>query len=159
MDWTALEDELTDDLVRQVREMMAEHPELEFTAVTAAPLYYETEGVISLPPLGFNTDGELSDLAGDWEFFPLDWLAPERQSQVMRVLEEEACRADVEHWQVTFQLFVSMLIRVCQRSRRELNGMPVYIHDPEDPGYEFLLRSTLTADEVAEHFPELDEAE
>ncbi len=153
----ALEDELTGELVKQVREMMAEHPGLEFTAVTAAPLYYETEGVISLPPLGFNTDGELSDLAGDWEFFPVDWLAPGRQRHVVRALEEEACRAGVEHWQETFQLFVSMLIRVCQRSRRELDGMPVYIHDPEDASYEFLLRSTLTADELAEHFPEFDE--
>jgi hypothetical protein len=160
VNWTALETELTTELVKQTRQMMAEHPTIEFSAAAVGQLYYETDGVIHVPLLGLNTDGEISELPGDWEFYPLDWLpTSERTRQVHQALRDEACRSSVQHWHDTLDEFLAMLVRVCQRARQELDGLPVFIYDDNDPRFEYLLRGTLTEAEVAEHFPELNEAQ
>ena len=153
MDWDTLETELTTALVEQVRGMIADFPGLDFHAAALGPLYHETDGIISLPDLNFNTDGELSELPGDWEIPAVDWLPDGRGGEIERALQEEACRSTVEHWHETFKRYLAVLIRACGNAREQLDGVLVFIYDDDDPNYEFLLRSCLTEDELAQHFP------
>ncbi|HCT79672.1 MAG TPA: hypothetical protein DGT23_24525 [Micromonosporaceae bacterium] len=159
MDWDTLEAELTTALVDQVREMIADFPGLEFHAAALGQLYYETDGVITLPGLAFNTDGVLSELPGDWEFEAIDWPPDGRGREIERMLQDEACRSTVQHWHETFERFLAMLIRACGNAREQLDGFLVFIYDDDDPNYEFLLRSCLTESELAQHFPEIGQAE
>jgi hypothetical protein len=165
-DWRALENELTDALVRAVSGVAADHPDERCYAAALWLLYRETDGPIRLPLLSVNTVEALDRVPADdrddlrwspadWEFDEVDWLPDELARRWEHDLAVHARRGTVAQWDATFDRFVTALVTVCRRARRGLGGLPVVVLDPEL--HPTVIPRILTKTEVSRMFPELDE--
>ncbi|MEU8657339.1 DUF4303 domain-containing protein [Actinoplanes philippinensis] len=166
-DWATLEHELTTALVRAVRSVIAEHPGERFYAAALWLLYREADGPIRLPLLGADTvaaiagatPGDRDDLRwspADWDHDVIDWLPGDEGRRWEHDLTAHACRGTSAQWEATFRRYVTALVTVCRRARRELGrDLLVVIVDPEL--HETVIPRILPASEVRRHFPELDE--
>ena len=141
-DWKGFEAALLDAL------LAAAASDGPYRAAALSDLYAETDGIITAPMLGLNTDGEQMDSPPDWEFFIDDW-AP---NSWVEALTAEACSGTVEHWQTTFERYQDVLARICRRASARL-GIPVFYI--EHSRYEEMLGRCLTPAQLAELFPEV----
>lgn len=162
-DWAGLERDLTDAVVRAVSAVVAEHSDERFYAAALWLLYRESDGPIHFPMLSVNSVEALAETdpddredlrwsPADWAYQDADWLPDDRWP---RDLTAFACRGTGEQWDAAFSRFVTALVNVCKRARRELRGLPVVVLDPEL--HEELIPRILSAAEVRRHFPEFDE--
>jgi hypothetical protein len=166
-DWAGLERDLTAAVVRGVSSVIAEHPDERFYAAALWLLYRESDGPIRFPMLAANTVEALErnpaddrdDLRwspGDWEHDDVAWLSAEDIARWERDLTAHACRGTSQQWDAVFRRFVTALVTVCRRARRELGSdLVVVVIDPEL--HETVIPRILSAPEVRRHFPELDE--
>ncbi|WP_093621937.1 DUF4303 domain-containing protein [Actinoplanes philippinensis] len=166
-DWATLERDLTTALVRAVTSVLAEHPGERFYAAALWLLYRESDGPIRLPLLAANTVAAIErtpaddrdDLRwspADWEHDIIDWLPGDDWRRWEHDLTAHACRGTPAQWEAAFRRYVTALVTVCRRARRELGrDLLVVIIDPEL--HETVIPRLLAAPEVRQHFPELDE--
>jgi hypothetical protein len=167
MEWARFEDAVVAGVDRAVRAAVAAHPGERFYAAALAHIYRETDGPITLPGLGVNSDEALArfpDLRwspADWEGYDDGWLGAETGAWE-RALTEEACRGTTRQWETTFRRYLTVLVKACRRVRRSLVADGVTDREfvvlvLDDELHESLVKRVLPAAEVARHFPELDE--
>ncbi|PMR58795.1 hypothetical protein C1A38_22760 [Verrucosispora sp. ts21] len=173
LDWAGFECALVDALVQAVRSAVAEHPGERFYAAVLDGVYRETDGQITLPNLGMNSIEALAQLpvedqadvrwsAADWDHYDDEWLAGDLARDWERQLTEEACRGTTRQWEATFRRYLSMLVRVCKRSREVLRTSGVTDRDfvvllLDDEYHEVLIKRVLTKGEVSRYFPGYDQ--
>lgn len=133
-DWDRFEAALLDSLLAAANEGGP------YRAVALSHVYSETDGIISAPWLGLNTDGEAMDSPADWEFFTIDW-APEGW---FPELVEQACSGSVEHWEATYARYQEMIADICRDAGARL-GIPVFYLDGSEREEELLSRSLTEA--------------
>ncbi len=110
-------------------------------------LYAETDGVIKVPMLYLNDDGEYMDLPTDWKV-GLCW-APELW---INALIAEACSGTVSHWEDIFARYQDVLVQICVAAGARL-GIPVFFVDQDC--YEETLARCLTPPQLRSLFPEV----
>jgi hypothetical protein len=167
-DWARFEDVLVDGMVGTVRATVASDPGERYYAAALSGIYSETDGVISLPLLGIDTASALADRGedddefqwspADWEVVDDDWL-PEGEGTAWRqALTAYACRGSTADWDAAYDEYLATLVRACLRSRailcEKLDDFLIVLID--DIRTEELIRATMTAKEVRQHFPYFD---
>lgn len=173
MDWARFERVLVDALVEAVRSTVADHPDQRFYAAVLDRIYRETDGRLTLPSLAMNSVEALAQLhaeeqaevrwsAADWDHYDDEWLAEDLARDWERRLTAEACRGTTRQWEVTFRRYLSMLVRVCKRSRVALRTSGVTDREfvvllLDDEYHETLIKRVLTKREMSRHFPEYDQ--
>ena len=162
----ALEDELVAGIVTMVTEVA--DGERRLYAAALGNIYAETDGVISLPSLGVNSEQELAGHESirwnppDWDNWWDSWLPDERWRHWEQAITDEAGRGSRQQWHRTFGRYLSTLTRVCKRSRAVLHASGV-THDRfvvvvlVDDHREALLQHVLGKRELYRLFPEYDE--
>ncbi|MBC9715009.1 DUF4303 domain-containing protein [Streptomyces sp. TRM66268-LWL] len=168
MDWPAFEDELTAGVVAKVTQAAGVGDRLY--AAVLGEFYAETDGVIRLPMLGANSEEALAaDVDARWSLPDWDtvwhpWLPEARWEFWERSLTEEACRGSVRHWERTFDRYLTSLVHVCKRARKQLRtegvtdqGFVVVVLTDDDTE-DGLLRRILGVREMRRLFPAYEEA-
>ncbi|MEV6447325.1 DUF4303 domain-containing protein [Amycolatopsis sp. NPDC051716] len=172
LNWADFEQTLHDGVVRAVASAVADHPGERFYAAALNHVYREEDGHITLPLLGINSlealalepaelRAELRWSAPDWDLHRDDWLPGNAAERWEKDLTTHACSGTAEHWQATFDRYLTTLVGVCLRARETLCEQGV-THDDfvvlllDEEQHETLIRQVLTADEVRRHFPDLD---
>jgi len=166
-DWVGLERDLTAALVRAVSSVIAARPDERFYAAALWLLYRESDGPIRFPLVAANTveaiqrapaedRDDLRWAPADWDHSDIDWLPDEDGRRWERDLTAHARRGTSAQWDAAFRRFVTALVTVCRRARRELRrDLVVVVID--DELHETVIPRILPAAEVRRHFPELDE--
>lgn len=163
LDWMEFEDDLVTGVVLKVTERAGggDRP----YAAGLAEIYAETDGVIRLPMLGAVSQEEVArdeDLlwsVPDWETQWFEWLPEDRWQHWEKTLTDEAGRSSTRHWERTYARFLTVLIRVCKRARKQLLAagvtdrrfVVVVLTDDDDE--ERLLRRVLGERELSRLFP------
>lgn len=166
-DWAGLERDLTAALVRAVSSVIAAHPDERFYAAALWVLYRESDGPIRFPLLAANTveaiqrapaedRDDLRWSPADWDHEDIGWLSDEGGRRWERDLTAHARRGTSAQWDAAFRRFVTALVTVCRRARREL-GRDLVVVVIDDELHEKVIPRILPAAEVRRHFPELDE--
>jgi hypothetical protein len=109
-------------------------------------LYAETDGVIGVPSLFLNDDGEDMDSPADWGDGIDDW-APEPW---IETLTAEACSGTVSHWEDIFARYQDVLVQICVAAGAHL-GIPVFYVDYDR--YEQTLTRCLSPAQLRSLFP------
>jgi HEAT repeat protein len=172
-DWVGFQRELVASLVQAVRSAAAERPGERFYAATLDGIYRETDGVITLPNLGLNSEEALAHLPAeqrsdlrwspaDWDGYDVNWLPDDRGRSWEHALAAEACRGTQQQWNSTFNKYLTTLVRVCKQARTALRTTGVtdkhfLVLLLDDEHHVSLLRRCLTRSELSRHFPEFDE--
>lgn len=162
LNWAALENELVAGAVVKVTEHADQVGPLYAAAL--GELYAETDGVIRLPMLGANSEGELDEedlrwSLPDWNALWAPWLPEDRWCHWEQALTEEAGRCSTRHWERTFDTYLTMLTRVCKRVRTQLRTAGVtdrrcvVVVLTDDDDQERLLRRILGVRELNRLFP------
>jgi hypothetical protein len=143
LDWDAFREALQTALLEAVS-AEAGGP---WRAAALDGLYAETDGVIKVPMLYLNDDGEYMDSPADWKI-GLCW-APE--SWIV-ALTSEACSGTVSHWEDIFARYQEVLVGICVAAGAHL-GIPVFFvnHDC----HEETLARCLTPSQLRLLFPEV----
>lgn len=111
-------------------------------------LYAETDGVIGVPSLFLNDDGEDMDSPADWGDGIDDW-APEPW---IEALTTEACSGTVSHWEEIFARYQDLLVQICVAAGAHL-GIPVFYINYDC--YEQTLARCLSPTQLRSLFPDV----
>ena len=96
--------------------VMKDHPNESFYAAAFHEFYAEEEGQISIPWLGANSAEAIDEGYTGWG--PPNWYWDEipfendQLHDLQGALEDEACRADADHWHKTHSRFMDAMVKV-----------------------------------------------
>lgn len=114
--WKAYEKLLTKLAYDAIVGVMKDHPTESFYAAAFHGFYAEEEGTITIPLLGANSAEAIDEGYTGWGAPNWYWdeipFETDKLHDLQGALEDEACRADVDHWYKTHSRFMDAMVKV-----------------------------------------------
>ena len=168
--WKAYEQLLTKLAFNAIAGVLKDHPDESFYAAAFHAFYAESEGMIALPLLAANSAEAIDEGYTGWG--PPNWYWDEisfendKLADLQGALEEEACRADVDHWQKTHSRFMDAMVKVSKaltsklKTRKQASkDFVVIVSDEESGDADALLQRCMSKAKYKKLFPVEDDSE
>ncbi len=168
--WKAYEDLLTKLALEAIGEVLDDHPDESFYAASFHGFYAEEEGQIAVPLLGVNSHEAIDEGYSTWG--PPDWywddvpFEDDELDELQAAMQEEACRADVDHWHKTHARFMEAMVKVSKSLTSKLKNKKqaskdfvVVVLDEESEDADELLRRCMSKAKYKKLFPSENDSE